>query len=61
MEIKVTKDGILVSAEIYLDAKDAWNMHRALGDAIHEYHELVGRDRFRAEMGCDAESEDKDV
>ncbi len=55
MLIEVGRNGILVKCEKILNAREAWNLHRTLVSAIHEYHDLVGQDQFRAEMELDPE------
>jgi len=53
--IKVTGEGVTIAIEEVLHARQLWDLSRQISDALFQYRDLIGKERFQQEMGNDPE------
>ena len=53
--IKVTGEGVTITIEEVLKARQLWDLSREISDALFVYRDLIGKEQFYREMGYDSE------
>ncbi len=53
--IQVMDWGVLVKIHEYFGARELFDLQRGLSNALWEYREKIGKERFREEMEFDPE------